>query len=219
MINNIIFDFDGVLVDSEILAGRAFSRYLAKFNIKLSEREFIRTYAGIKLVKVMSDISSRFNIKDQDAFFENVMTLNQRIYMNELTAVKGVYNFLNVINQKKLIGSNSNKQRIIDGLIKLNLIKYFNEKDIFSFDMVNIAKPNPAIYLKAIKVSGINPTETIIIEDSVVGVKAGIAANIKVIGLTSGGHWVGRSQQILLNAGAYAVANDFNEMLEIISEL
>ena len=76
---------------------------LAKFNIKLSEHEFMRTYAGNKLVEVVSDISSRFNIKDQDAFFENVMALNQRIYMNELTAVSGVENFLNVIRNKKVI--------------------------------------------------------------------------------------------------------------------
>ena len=56
--------------------------------------------------------------------------------------------------------------------------------------MVKKPKPNPDIYLKAVEVAGINAKETIIIEDSVVGIQAGIAANIKVIGFTSGGHWV-----------------------------
>ena len=71
MIKNIIFDFDGVLVDSEILAGRAFSQYLAKININLSEQEFSRTYAGNKLVEVVSKLSSRFNIKNQEVFFKD----------------------------------------------------------------------------------------------------------------------------------------------------
>ena len=54
MINNIIFDFDGVLVDSEFLARKAFSRYLATRNLHLSEQEFSRQYSGNKLVEVIS---------------------------------------------------------------------------------------------------------------------------------------------------------------------
>ena len=130
MINNIIFDFDGVLVDSEILAGRAFSRYLANINIDLSEQEFSKTYAGNKLVEVVSKLSSRFNIKNQEMFFEDVMKLSHTIYTNDLTAVSGVKYFLDTIDQKKLIGSNSGRQRIIEGLKKVNLNKYFDGKGL-----------------------------------------------------------------------------------------
>ena len=66
MIHNIIFDFDGVLVDSEIIVVRAFSRYLADRDIDLSEQEFARTYTGNKTINVVSDLSSRFNIKDKE---------------------------------------------------------------------------------------------------------------------------------------------------------
>ena len=121
MINNIIFDFDGVLVDSEIIAGRAFSQYLSNININLSEQEFSKTYAGNKLVEVVSKLSSRFNIKNQEIFFEDVMRISHTIYTKNLTAVSGVKNFLDIIHQKKLIGSNSGKQRIIDGLKKASL--------------------------------------------------------------------------------------------------
>ena len=219
MINNIIFDFDGVLVDSEILAGRAFSRYLANINIDLSEQEFSKTYAGNKLIEVVSKLSSRFNIKNQEMFFEDVMKLSHTIYTNDLTAVSGVKYFLDIIDQKKLIGSNSGRQRIIEGLKKVNLNKYFDEKNIFSFDMVKNPKPKPDIYLAAIDNAGIKSSDTVILEDSIVGVRAGVEANIKVIGITSGEHWHGRSAQSLQEAGAYAVANSFEEVLKMIGNL
>ena len=63
MIKSIIFDFDGVLVDSEILAGRAFSQYLKKININLSEQEFSKIYAGTKLVEEISKLSYRFKTR------------------------------------------------------------------------------------------------------------------------------------------------------------
>ena len=210
---------DGVLVDSEILAGQAFSRYLANININLSEQEFSKSYAGNKLVEVVSKLSSRFNIKNQEMFFEDVMKLSHTIYTNDLTAVSGVKYFLDIIDQKKLIGSNSGKKRIIEGLKKVNLNKYFDEKNIFSFDMVKNPKPQPDIYIAAINTTGIKSNDTIILEDSIIGVRAGVEANIKVIGVTSGKHWLGRSSQSLQDAGAYAVANNFEEVLKLIEDL
>ena len=58
-----------------------------------------------------------------------------------------------------------------------------------------------------------------ILEDSIIGVHAAVAANIKVIGVTSGGHWIGRSTHSLLDAGAKAVASNFEEVLKVIQEL
>ena len=85
--------------------------------------------------------------------------------------------------------------------------------------MVKNPKPKPDIYLAAIDTTGIQSNDTIILEDSIIGVRAGVEANIKVIGITSGKHWLGRSVQSLLDAGAYAVANSFQEVLNMIKEL
>ena len=219
MINNIIFDFDGVLVDSEILARKAFSRYLATRNLHLSEQEFSKHYSGKKLVEVISKLSLRFNIKDQKSFFNEIMSFSNSIYLKELTAVVGVRNFLNNIDQKKFIGSNRGKKSIIEGLQIVNLQKYFHEKNIFSFDMVDRPKPDPDIYLKAIEDTKIEPINTVILEDSIIGVHAAVTANIKVIGITSGGHWLDRPTHSLLDAGANAVATSFEEVLKLIQEL
>ena len=89
MIKNIIFDFDGVLVDSEILARKAFSQYLNSKNHKFSEEEFSLAYSGNKLVEVIKKLSIRFGIQNEDVFFKEVMALSRSIYMNELQPVIG----------------------------------------------------------------------------------------------------------------------------------
>ena len=86
--------------------------------------------------------------------------------------------------------------------------------------MVKKPKPKPDIYLKVIENANISPDETIIIEDSVVGVQAGVSAKIKVIGLTAGGHWFEeRSSQSLIDAGAYTVVKTYDNLINILQEL
>ena len=85
--------------------------------------------------------------------------------------------------------------------------------------MVNKPKPDPDIYLKAIDDNNLIKNQTIIIEDSEVGVMAGVRAGVKVIGITAGGHWYeNRDTKELFDAGAYAVTNDYKKILEIIKE-
>ena len=174
----------------------------------------------IKLLMLLPNLSNMFNIKNDQQFYNDIMTIANDIYNRELTTVFGVENFIKKINYQKFIASNSDKQRIIKGLINVDLYKFFNEKNIFSFDMVKKPKPDPDIYLKVINDFNISPEETIIIEDSAVGVEAGVAANIRVIGLMAGGHWFKeRSPQELLDAGAHKVVKTYEDLLKIVKEL
>ena len=141
------------------------------------------------------------------------MDLANYIYSNDLAPIKGVENFLKITNFNIFIGSNSIKKRILSGLKKINLDDYLPENKIFSFDTVGVPKPNPDIYLAAIDSFNLKKDETIIIEDSAVGVQAGNAAGVKVFGLTCGGHWhKGRSIDELIDAGAYKVLNSYTEV-------
>ena len=218
MIKNIIFDFDGVLVDSEILAAKAFSRYMIRFGVNLNEKEFAN-FAGNKTVNVVEILSKKYSINDKKKFYNDIMNIASNIYKNELTIINGAYNF---INNKKLnifIGSNSTKNRIIDGLQKVKLDKFFKPEQVYSFDLVKNPKPYPDIYLKVVKDNNLNKDETIIIEDSVIGIKAAVNAGVKVIGFTAGGHWhENRDEKELLAAGAIFVTNDYNKIDKIIEE-
>ena len=216
MIKNIIFDFDGVLVDSEILVAKAFAKYMQNFGIDIDEKEFA-SFAGKKTVQVIEILSKKYSIKDQEKFFRDIMEIASNIYKKELTTVKGAYDFVSNLKLNMFIGSNSMKERIIDGLQRVKLDKYFQPKQVYSFDQVDKPKPDPDIYLKAIQDNNLLKNQTIIIEDSAVGVMAGVAAGVKVIGLTAGGHWhEKRAEKELLEAGAFIVANDYKKILKII---
>lgn len=216
MIKNIIFDFDGVLVDSEILVAKAFSKYMQELGIKTNEKEFANL-AGKKTVEVIDILSEKYSLKDKQKFFDDIMNIASNIYKKELKTVVGVEEFLKKSKHNLYIGSNSMKNRILDGLKRVGLEKYFNPNHIYSFDLVDNPKPHPDIYLKAVNDNDLIIDETIIIEDSVVGVNAGKNAKIKVIGLTAGGHWhTDRDEKELINAGAIATANNYNKIEEII---
>ena len=216
MIKNIIFDFDGVLVDSEILVAKAFAKYLQKLGITINERE-LANFAGKKTVQIIETLSAKYSIKNQKKFFDQIMQISSKIYKSELTVVNGVYEFLEKINLNYYIGSNGIKERIVNGLQTVKLDKFFKPEQIYSFDLVKNPKPHPDIYLKVIEDNQLKNNETIIIEDSIVGVKAGCNANIKVLGLTAGGHWYeNRNHNELLDAGAIAVTNNYKKIKEII---
>ena len=216
MIKNIIFDFDGVLVDSEILVAKAFAKYMQNFGIDIDEKE-LASFAGKKTVQVIEILSKKYSIKDQEKFFRDIMEIASNIYKKELTTVKGAYDFVSNLKFNMFIGSNSMKERIIDGLQRVKLDKYFKPEQVYSFDLVDNPKPDPDVYLKALEDNNLIKTETIIIEDSAVGVMAGVAANVKVIGLTAGGHWhEKRDEKELLEAGAFAVTNDYKKVFKLI---
>ena len=219
MIKNIIFDFDGVLVDSEMLVAKSFSKYLANRNINFTEKDF-SIYAGKKTVQIIDELSNKFDIPNKKEFFEDIMDIANNIYSQELVPIIGAKEFITKNNYNFFIGSNSVKKRILFGLKKVKFDKFFDENNIFSFDMVKEPKPHPDVYLAAIKLHNLNKEETLIIEDSSVGVRAGAAAGVKVVGLTAGGHWHSeRPTKELLDAGAYIVVSSYESLLEEILNL
>ena len=219
MIKNIIFDFDGVLVDSETIVLKAFSKYMQECRIKTNEKE-LANLVGKPTIVVIDILSEKYFPENKKKFSDDIMNIASNIYKKELKKIVGVEQFLEKSNHNLYIGSNSLKDRILDGLKRVGLEKYFNSNQIYSLDLVDNPKPHPDIYLKAVNDNDLIIDETIIIEDSVVGVQAGQDANVKVIGLTAGGHWnKNRDEKELINAGAFVTANDYNTIQEIIESL
>ena len=93
MIKSIIFDFDGVLVDSEILVAKAFSRYMIESGYDFNQNEFSK-FAGKKTFQVISDLSDKFSINDEEKFYNDIMNIASNIYSKELTTVKGAFEYV-----------------------------------------------------------------------------------------------------------------------------
>ena len=134
--------------------------------------------------------------------------------------VDGAKDYISKSNRDHFIGSNSNKDRIMDGLKLVHLDKIFLSDRVYSFDMVERPKPDPDIYLKVLNDNSLNIQETIIIEDSGVGVKAASSAGVRVFGLTAGKHWhSNRDKNELFDNGALNVFNDYISLGKAIEEL
>ena len=219
MIKNIIFDFDGVIVDSEILASRAFTKYLNDKGHEVQEEDFY-CYAGMKTVQVIDILSKKFQIEDKKKFSLDIFEIVSHIYSKDLKLINGFWNFLLKSNRNHFIGSNSNKDRIIAGLKIVGLSNNFLKNKIYSFDMVKNPKPDPDIYLKVINENNCKINETLIIEDSGIGVKAGFLAGPKVFGLTAGKHWyTNRDKNELYDNGAAKVFDDYETLAKAMEEI
>ena len=219
MIKNIIFDFDGVIVDSEVLASKAFAKYFSKFDRSIKEEQFYK-YAGKKTVEVIDLLSAKYKIENKETFTNEIFDIVAEVYSRDLKLVDGAKDYISKSNRDHFIGSNSNKDRIMDGLKLVDLDKIFLSDHVYSFDMVERPKPDPDIYLKVLNDNSLNIQETIIIEDSGVGVKAASSAGVRVFGLTAGKHWYSnRDKNELFDNGALNVFSDYISLGNAIEEL
>ena len=219
MIKNIIFDFDGVIVDSEVLASKAFSKYFSKFDQSIKKEQFYK-YAGKKTVEVIDLLSSKYKIENKEKFTNEIFDIVSEVYSKDLKLVDGAKDYISKSDRNHFIGSNSNKDRILDGLKLVGLDKFFLSNQVYSFDMVKRPKPDPDIYLKVLNDNSLDREETVIIEDSGVGVKAATAAKIRVFGLTAGKHWhSNREKNELFDNGALNVFSDYESLGKAIEEL
>ena len=219
MIKNIIFDFDGVIVDSEVLVSKAFAKYFSKIDYAITEEKFYK-YAGNKTIEVINLLSAKYNIENKKKFTNEIYEIISEIFSKDLKLVQGAKDYISKSDRNHYIGSNSNKDRILDGLKIVGLDKKFLSDQVYSFDMVQRPKPDPDIYLKVLNDNSLDKEETVIIEDSGVGVKAATAAKIRVFGLTAGKHWhSNREKNELFDNGALNVFSDYESLGRAIEEL
>lgn len=219
MIKNIIFDFDGVIVDSEVLASKAFAKYFSKFDQSIKEEQFYQ-YAGKKTVEVIDLLSAKYKIENKEKFTNEIFDIVAEVYSKDLKLVHGAKDFISKSEKNHFIGSNSNKDRILDGLKLVGFDKLFLSDQVYSFDMVKRPKPDPDIYLKVLNDNSLIREESVIIEDSGVGVKAATAAGVRVFGLTAGKHWHSdRDTNELFDNGALNVFSDYKSLGKAIEEL
>jgi HAD superfamily hydrolase (TIGR01509 family) len=207
----IIFDCDGVLIDSELLANRSEIEVLRSFGIEFEVSDYMNRFVGKNTKDVLDGIESLHGVRLSDDDWKLVKEHTSKIFESELKPIAGVVELLASIDTAKCVASSSSIERL-DLTLKLTRLLDIFSPHIFSSEQVDRGKPAPDLFLFAAERMQVHPDRCIVIEDSVTGVRAGVAAGMKVIGFTGGSHIQMGHREKLIDAGAIEV---FSEMSQI----
>lgn len=181
----VIFDCDGVLIDSERLAVRIDVRVLAELGWALTEQEVIERFVGRSHTYFVSEIEAflgRPLAPDWEAPYQQ---LYQDVYAAELTPIDGIIEALEQITLPTCVASSSTHERLRYTLGLTGLYDRFAGR-IFSATEVARGKPAPDLFLHAAKQMGVTPAACMVVEDSRFGVEAARAAGMRVLGYAGG---------------------------------
>ena len=177
----IIFDCDGVLIDSERIVNQVFSECLAQLGLHLTLDETIQQFKGHTTEDCIAMAEQLLGKPiDPDALLENYKILSNGRMENDLEAIPGIADVVANLNQPKCVASNSGHRHIKMGLEKTGLMQYF-APHIFSATDVAHPKPAPDLFLHAAQTMGFEPKDCVVVEDSPAGVEGAIAAGISTV--------------------------------------
>ncbi|MFI8201097.1 HAD family hydrolase [Streptomyces sp. NPDC085942] len=184
----VIFDNDGVLVDSEPLANTVLSGYLTELGHPTSYDESIRDYMGSAVHRVHDLIEERTGRKLPEDFDTTLSSRTFAAFEQELVAVDGVEELLGKLVADGVaycVASSGSHERIRVGHRRTGIDQWFEDEWIFSSEDVGRGKPAPDLFLYAAERMGVAPERCVVIEDSPLGVEAARAAGMDVYGFTS----------------------------------
>ncbi|MBU2060220.1 MAG: HAD family hydrolase, partial [Bacteroidetes bacterium] len=177
----ILFDCDGVLVDSEKISIGTLVSMAQELNIPLQEEEAMRLFLGKSLEFCFEYIQSLTDKKLPINFEEDFRMRSFKAFKSNLQPVAGVPQLINKLKVPFCVASNGPADKIRLNLETTHLLEQF-EGNIFSAYDINSWKPDPQLYLHAAKTMGFEPKDCVVIEDSPVGVQAAIAGGFTVYG-------------------------------------
>ena len=219
MASAIIFDFDGVVADSEVLANMVLAEFLTELGAPTTVEDSYRNYMGRRLTDVAAAIETALGRAIPQSFEEQWHVRTMERFRQDLVPIAGVREFIaKFAALPRCIASSSTPQRLAASLEILQMTELF-EGRVFSALNVARGKPHPDIFLHAATEIGTNPCECIIIEDSASGIIAGRAAGATVIGLLAAGHIRDGHGARLKEAGAHYLAADYVEVERIVRGL
>ncbi|MDX3135714.1 HAD family hydrolase [Streptomyces europaeiscabiei] len=209
----VIFDNDGVLVDSEPISNRLLAEYLTELGHPTSYEESIRDYMGSAMHRIHELVLERTGTtlpEDfDDVFHQRVFTAFER----ELEPVPGVVPVLEKLVADEVpycVASSGSHERIRVGHRTTGLDRWFREGLVFSSQDVGRGKPAPDLFLHAAERMGVAPQRCAVVEDSPLGVRAGIAAGMDVYGYAA----MTPADRL---AGARGHFSDMGELLDLLS--
>ncbi|MDA7946504.1 MAG: HAD-IA family hydrolase [Hyphomicrobiaceae bacterium] len=213
----LIFDCDGVLVDSEVLAAKAVSRVLNGYGLEISVRQALDRYVGISTASMTEMIEAEYACRLPSDFAVRIHENVNEVLEAELVEMTGANAVLSELSGLRCIASSSSLRGIRRSLRVTGLDGHFREEAIFSAEMVENGKPSPDLFLHAAREMDFSVENCVVIEDSLPGVKGAVAAGMRVIGFAGGSHIRDGHHQRLRTAGAGLVFDDMHLLPDILA--
>ena len=211
-----LFDCDGVLVESEIIAAQVDAELLSEAGVPITAEDLVRRYAGLTIKRIVETIESeRGQPLPEDFLARQKAELDRRLE-SELEAVSGIVALLDVLDGERCVCSNSSSDRLRLTLGTVGLFEHFAP---YIYSAVEVGdrqpKPDPNVYLHAAGQFGREPKDCVVIEDSLFGITAARKAGMRAVGFTGGSHtWPGHAD-VLTEAGAETVINRFADLPKV----
>lgn len=211
----IIFDCDGVLVNTEILSAQAYRNVYARHGLTITPEAFLRMI-GLKQADILSQLrGTEGGLLPPEGDAQLTVEVLELI-REHVQPTAGIADVLEGLVLPFCVASSSDIPRIRLSLGTAGLIDYF-EGRILSSSMVKNGKPAPDLFLLAAETLGAEPAECMVFEDSVAGITAAKAAGMFAIGYIGGGHVPPSHREVLLAAGADVVIAEWSEAKAVIA--
>ncbi|MDH3704236.1 MAG: HAD family hydrolase [Alphaproteobacteria bacterium] len=208
----IIFDCDGVLVDSESLANQVIARVFAESGFDISPEDCLRRFVGMSMRSVRAAVETESGRRLPDDFEPRVRALADEVFDRDLQPVRGVSEVLSVLPHARCVASSGSPMRIRRSLNTTGLEGFFTDATLFSAAMVKRGKPAPDLFLHVAETMACAPEQCLVIEDSLLGATAGVAAGMTVFGFAGASHITDGHAERLEALGVTTVFDDMSDL-------
>jgi HAD superfamily hydrolase (TIGR01509 family) len=198
----LVFDCDGVVIDSEVVSCGCLSELLRRHGYEVDLQGVFERFLGRSFSVVEEEYRAVVGRPLEAGFAEAFRRELKERFARELKPMPGVEAVVGRLETRFCVASSSDSERLAFSLAAAKLAKTFGDR-VYSSDLVAGGKPAPDLFLHAAAEMGAEPGRTLVIEDSVNGVRAGKAAGMTVWGFVGGSHYAGRDgAAMLIAAGA-----------------
>jgi HAD superfamily hydrolase (TIGR01509 family) len=187
----VIFDCDGVLVDSEALSNQAVAGVLARHGIPMTPQEAARRFTGLSNDAIRALLEREHAITLPGGFVDEIVEAEHHaMSTGDLHPIPGAPEVVRAVMAAGLaacVASNGEVEKMRASLGRTGLLPLFGDERLFSREHVVNGKPAPDVYLHAARRMGVQPERCAVVEDSPTGVRSGVSAGMRVFGYAPGG--------------------------------
>ena len=214
----IIFDCDGVLVDSEVISCRAHAQTLTRHGYPITADQVLDRFLGVSDREARQIIEAEIERKLPDDFEAQVKQATLQFYASELRPISHVGEAIAAIGLPKCVASSGTPEKIRHGLVCAGIYDQL-APHIFSASQVKRGKPAPDLFLFAAERMRTAPARCLVIEDSIPGVTGAVAAGMTVLGFHGGSHCRPGYDDTLRAAGATMTFDDMRQLPGLIARI